>query len=358
MFSADSVHRPVLEDDSRSLLLPAAAPLLSKPANAVLVVYACTDAGDALISALAASGTCPITAVPHHTATSEWDARMAALGVHVDRSEDCLFAHAARRRLVAAHPRVFIYYMTRFEVMTGNNHRPLVGWHLIDRLLNWLRACHDERARHVVYVSTASPEVFRDRPCLESCHYELEAKLRQLQTDSGIQHFTILRPVSIMTVLVPDDYGDFGKPNPLRVLVRCDPRVQRQFIAAEDVARIAARVLLQGEPFYERTLELCADRLSATQEATLRSEVAQQAVQCDTEDWNSYTSWLRCGVCCAENASWWKLPEEAQRAEVSIAATRALLPELQDYRSWFVAEWKAAQARPAEVETKRGCVAQ
>jgi hypothetical protein len=55
MFSADSVHRPVLEDDSRSLLLPAAAPLLSKPANAVLVVYAYSDVGDALISALATS---------------------------------------------------------------------------------------------------------------------------------------------------------------------------------------------------------------------------------------------------------------------------------------------------------------
>jgi hypothetical protein len=273
---------------------------------------------------LASSGTCPITAVPHHSATAEWDARMAALGVHVDRSDHNLFAHAARRRLIAAHPRVFIYYMNRFEIMTGNGHHPVRGERVIDRLLNWLRACHDERARQVAYVSTASPELFRDRPCLENCHCELEAKLRQLQAESGIQHFTILRPVSIMTVLVPSDYHQFGQPRPLRVLVHCDPRVQRQFIAAEDVGRIAARVLLQGEPFYERTLELSADRLSATQEATLRSEVAQRAVQCDTEDWTSYTSWLPCGVFCAEIASRWMVPQDAQRVRRSPLLLRAL----------------------------------
>ena len=313
--------------------------LLPQPANAVLVVDGCSDAGEALIASLAAVGGWTITAVPYpDTATEEWEARMVEWGVRVDHSVySTVFAHDARRRLIAAHPRVFLHRQLRFEVRMGNSTYPVSGWHVKDELLDWIRACHYERAQHVVYVSTVSPELFVDaHNCLESCHWEVESKLRQLHVSGkgAIQHYTVLRPVNIMSVFAPP-----GKVDPLRVIVRCDPAVQRQLIAGSDVGRIAARVL-SGTTFYERTIDLSAERQSAMQEAAVRSAVTRRAVQCDAQYWNTSTmcaGWLGEG--------WWSTPQDGQRAEVSATATRALLPDLLSYADWFKGEWSAAQAR-------------
>ena len=357
MSKTDQRHGPAPQSEATQPLLPSPLTvprLLSKPANAVLVIDACSDAGDALITSLAKSGDCPITAVPNHrTATAEWEARMAALGVHVDRSvEKTVFAHDARRALIAAHPRVFLHYMHRFELLRATSVHPVSGFHTKDALLDWVRACHYERAQHVVYVSTVSPELFRnDDSCPECGHWEVEQKLRQLHAEGGIQHFTILRPANTMTVLVED-----GKVDPLRVIARCDPTFQRQLIADADVGRIAARVLLQGSGFYERTLNLAADCLSVLQEVQVRSSMTGQAAQCDAQYWESYT---RCAGWCG--IPWWAIPQDELRAKASIAATRDLLPELLSYSSWFASEWKAAQERaalPTPVAVQHSCVLQ
>ena len=137
-------------------------------------------------------------------------------------------------------------------------------WHV------WLRACHDEHARHVVYVSTASSCLFRFTDTPESSHWLVEQQLRQLHEQGGILHYTVLRPVNLTTSIVPL----FGKADPLRVVARCDADMQRQFIAATDVGRIAARVLLRGAPDFEQTLSLSADRLSTRQEAAVRCELS------------------------------------------------------------------------------------
>lgn len=284
---------------------------------------------------------------------------MAGLGVRVDRSVDStVFSHDARRRLIAAHPRVFLYRMLRFEVKMGNSKYPVSGWHVKDELLDWIRACHYERVQHVVYVSTVSPELFVDaHNCLESCHWEVESKLRELHVSEkgAIQHYTILRPVNIMTVFVPP-----GKVDPLRVIVRCDPAVQRQLIAGSDVGRIAARVLstsiVGNTTFYEQTVDLSAEWQSAMQEVAVRSAVAGRAVQCDVQYWNTYTmcaGWLGKG--------WWTTPQDSERAHVSVAATRALLPDLLSYVDWFKGEWSASQAQgmhPALMNAKWLCTLQ
>ena len=226
---------------------------------------------------------------------------------------------------------MLLYSQFRFDL--NDPGKPVTGYAEAAAMIDWLRVCHYERARHVVYVSTASPQLFRGADnCLETSHWRVEEKLRQLHTLGGLQHFTIPRPVTIMTIQVPSYTVDC-----LRVVARCDPDVRPQLIAGGDVGRIAALVLIHpASTYHEQTIELSSiDRLSSRQEAALRGLMTGQAVECDATYWKAYTGWF--------NQQGWCIPQEARRQLVSVDDTRALLLELPTYESWFAAEWKAAQ---------------
>lgn len=136
-----------------------ALPSYAEASDAALILDATSDASEALISSLVAGGHFPITALPRHSPSTEWTQRMAALGVTVELFWD--WNDDARRRLLAVHPLVFLYHELRFERSDMN---------MGSEMLAWLRACHEVKTRHVVYVSTSSPEVFQSATqSMEGC---------------------------------------------------------------------------------------------------------------------------------------------------------------------------------------------
>lgn len=155
-----------------------------------------------------------------------------------------------------------------------------------------------------------------------------------------------------MTCLMPRGLAiDSGGVDLLRVFARCDPHLERQLIASQDVGRIAALVLMQGSRWYEMTLDLAADRLSTLQEAEVRCRVmgGQTAVFCQTGHLTKDTAW--CCDCLGSGSggsgSAWTLPGEGQRQAVSIADTRKLLPDHLTYSQWFTIELRKEQQRQA-----------
>ena len=99
-----------------------------------------------------------------------------------------------------SHPRVLIYNMFRFRLLVDEDwHSGAQSNQLRRELVEWIDACDAEHAEHVIYVSTASADLFRhanivgtDSP-IESLHFDMEQRLRAA---SGIKQWTILRPVT------------------------------------------------------------------------------------------------------------------------------------------------------------------
>ena len=322
----------------------------------VLVVDGDSDVALGLIQALAPTG-CPITAIigdNHEAPRPGWSALMQQLGVRVTTLG--LFAlHSEKRRIVAAHPRVFVHTFFRFHrIPSGKSSVMESGLTYWPEVEGWIRACHEERVGHVVYVSTASPELFRydqyGDHCVESMHYHMEQRIRNGPNGQspGIQHWTILRPVSLMTVRVPSQLMT-GWEDPTRVIARMDPSIPQQLIAPEDVGRIGAVVFTQGERFFSQTIDLAADSLSAIQEAETRSQLLGAPVVCDRQFWDAYVSCRGCcGQWCADSQATLVVAKYAERQPVSIDATRSLLPDLQDYRSWFQHKMQNIAASPPQ----------
>ena len=323
---------------------------------------------DALIVALAATERCPITAVTQpDCATAEWRARMSALGVHVD-TEACSHwdrSRSAKRRLLAAHARVFLVRPFRWCVCTTETATYAENGHPSEapaqEAASWIDLCAAEGTRHVVYVSTASPQLFHalnhSRNCLESMHSDMERRLAEAR---GIQHYTVLQPVSLMSaVCAPLRVGTraYGHVDLTCVVARCDPLLPQQLIAPADVGRIGALVLSQGGAMWHgRAVELSADRLSCVEEAAVRSEVLGRPVQVDDQWWETGVGWFWCcGPARRKGYSIWAVPALTMRADVSVEETRSLLPSLMDYRTWLANEMKHPEQC---VATPTGCKVQ
>jgi len=317
---------------------------------------------DALIEQLRASPQCPpITAVVRGswTASDEWCDRMAAAGVTVVVEQDnwlgssCLSIGGkkldnkdgvgARRELVAAHPQVVLmvaFSWERVYVGDGQYCNVMGGTRRRTHTL-WIDACSHQRAQHVVYVSTASCQLFHWRSegdhCIESLHYEMEVQL--YDKAGGIQRWTVLRPVSLMCCRVPKytNYELHGLVDFTTVTARIDPTTRQQLIAPSDVGRIAALVLLNSAAYHNAVLELAADCLSPNEEAEVRSAVMGTPARVDSQYWTYYSDPGPCWG-CHKGESDWIVPAYAQRAVVSVEATRALLLSLLDYAGWVASK--------------------
>lgn len=288
---------------------------------------------------------------------------MQRLGVNVVHHDNLfsLHKHEERRRLVAAHPSVFLYIHPHMNAR--DNHAVSDAARQRDHLDEWLQACHDEKAEHVVYVSTASPAVFFDSDnryqAAESICWEMEGRL---QSEQGIRHWTILRPVSLMSLELPSHPMDYEYQHlweePTRIFARCDPAVRQQLIAPADVGRIAALVLTQpskeGSTFYGRTIELSSESLSVKEEAQVRADILGKSVVWDDDEWKRF---MRGPGCC-----FWDMasvafivPALPRRQLVSVEATRELLPSLQDYRTWFMERVKRLPSHPLKRDDFLNC---
>ena len=320
-------------------------PLHNTAPNAVLVVDAACPMSEALITALATGVERPsITAVTNAEAvTDHWLTRMASLRcVRVENRAS--WSLSEKRRLLSAHSSVFLVRHFRWYRYASGDFYPESARSAAVEVAAWIDACAQEGMRHVVYVSTASPALFQASHyrsnCLEGMHCEMERRLAEAR---GIQHYTILRPVSLMSALCPPPGTGFGHVDLTLVMARCDPRLPQQLIAPEDVGRIGALVLTQGgAAWHKRVVELSADQLSCEEEATVRSELLGRPVHVDTRYSTSHRSWIFCG---ADRLSRWAMPALVMRANVSVEETRRLLPSLMNYRAWFVHQVK----RPEQV---------
>ena len=320
----------------------------SPPVPAVLVVDGTDDIGRSLIHTLRSSSpSLPVTAFARALWTDEQRSKLAELlgpGVTV-HSLSPMFAYKQKRALVRSAGRVVLWAPIRCGAMTAPQ--------LAKEMLDWIDACHAEKAEHVVYISTASPELFATLPssCAECTHIEAELRLR---ADRGIQHWTILRPVQLMSMELPRAlltgkhvHWRVGTVDSRRVFVRLDPSRKQQLIAPADVGRIAAQLLLheQAEQWYGKVLEVAGpSHLSALEEVELRSAVlGGEQVELDTRVWDQYN-----------NKNWrgqhgWRMWILPQRRYVSQDVAKYLLPGgLQDYRMWFSTELKRLAAKELE----------
>ena len=294
----------------------------------VLVIDAVSDISDPLIHYLAQHVHCPITAVVDSShAGGAWEASMTKLGVRVHHLGR-FHLHAEKRQLVAAHPRVFLYAMDRMRtVATPLGDRPQPVAEIGAELASWVQACQEENSQHVVYVSTASPERFVrvGEGSLERVHASLEAKLTQ---GTGVQRWTVLRPVSVMSLRTPTRL-ESGWEEPSKVLARLDPSMPQQLIAPDDVARIAGLAFTHPAEYGRRTLDLAGDCLSPEEEARTRTVVLRIPARVFMDP-----QWVLAGL--------------QGRPLVPVDATRAMLPGVQRYSEWFAAKmkvWFASQGK-------------
>jgi len=320
--------------------------------------------GEALIGELRARPHCPpITAVVRGTSSTPsepWCGRMAAAGVTIvvedqrwqgelsslsigGKKVDDEQGVSARCQLVAAHPQVVLMVAFNWEkVEVYQSQEYVVGGagrrHSLSQCID---ACSQQRAQHVVYVSTASPKLFHWRSegdhCIESLHYDMEEQL--YNKAGGIQRWTVLRPVSLMCCTVPTPIAGITADNVsfqsvvdlTTVTARVDPAARQQLIAPSDVGRIAALVLLNSAAYHNTVLELAADCLSPDEEAEERTAVMDTPVHVDSQYWQRHNETDCCGGSYTPHGnSAWVVPAYAQRATVSVEATRTLLPSLLD----------------------------
>ena len=360
----------LLQDAAPSLPLPSPPPRRLSP---VLVVDACGELGWSVLSALRSSSPdCPITAHVSHPlnvrpSRLQW---LQALGVtvHCAATDFQPLAHRERCALVRSHARVLLSASFAFRLLSTWGQYGPREWaegaqEHRDEVLGWIAACHAEKAEHVLYVSTASPELFRPELAphlpLESLHAEAEERLR---ADEGIRHWTILRPVSLMTLRVPSRHP-WGREEPHIVFARFEPCVKQQLIAPEDVGRVAARVLQEGDRWFGRVLELAGpSRMSPAEEAEARTAVLQalgrrdEVAVCDPLMWTAWSAlrkspwWYRGPTC-----HWWLLLGAPLRRPVTQDVTLSLLPDgLLDYRQWLLGRLQQAEQQPVEPKKPRG----
>ena len=166
-----------------------------------------------------------------------------------------------------------------------------------------------------------------------------------------------------MSLRVPS-YEPYGSVNPLTVLARFDPNRKQQFIATDDVARMAVTVLLaEGDWWLGKVLELAGpSQLSPCDEAKLRSELLGGVeVTCDAKAWELWNRKSEFLGLFGRSSSPWLLLAGMMRQFVSQDVAKALLPGgLQDYETWFKNEMQriTQQSLVADDEVVGGCVLQ
>ena len=347
-------------------------PLPSPQTSPILIVDGCSDLCPAFIAAIRSSHpSTPITAfLPHAPTVRPSDsAQLTALGVTLHPRQDfvgCL----EKSRLVATHPRVLILSTFRCCVRRkrGQSGSRLetenADWHR-DEVLQWIAVCNEQKAAHVVYISTASPELFRtelhpSRP-VESIHVQAEERLRAAK---GIQHWTVLRPVTLMALWV-SSMTPTGREDPYTVWTRFDPEQRQQLIAPADVGRIAAKVLTDGEGHYGKVLDLAGpSQLSPREEMEVRTDgmrgLNAERVVCDSRVWEAWKArrmWFGSTVWSV----WCPVMAPPLRRFVTSDVARQLLgAEPLDYRTWFITQVRNLPPQPVEAkdEPHKVCVVQ
>jgi uncharacterized protein YbjT (DUF2867 family) len=154
-------------------------------------------------------------------------------------------------------------------------------------------------------------------------HVKAEKRLRE---GKGIRHWTILRPVTLMSLWTPSRVP-CGREDPYSVLARFDPEQRQQFTSPADVGRIAAKVLTDGEAWYGKVLDLAGpSRLSAREEVEVRNDGLQgwkaERAKCDVSAWEGYNKrhWF-----FGPSSNWWILLAAPLRRYVTQDVARALL---------------------------------
>ena len=372
-------------DTSYSLLpdpTPIRLPLPSRHTTPILLVNACSDITKAFITQLRTSTTSSSSLAAHVSITAflsnplglgpSEEAIVHWLAVH---NVAIAFKPSEMRELIRVHRRVVIYTQYRSRIMPndgragkGHDHPTPEGaghhrW-LVDQ---WIDACHAEKAEHVIYISTASPHLFhnlnyrqRGSPAapLEALHLLTEERL---QSANGIQHYTILRPVSVMSLHIPSRLPS-GSQDPFTVLAKFDPTLKQQLISPNDLGRIAAIVLTPaGDAWLDQIVELAGPaHMSPYDEVTVRRSVlgnseSDEPVVCDTSAWVKWNSkgWLS----KQPLSTWWIVPQLTQRGYVTQDAAHALLPVMEDYRTWFDTRVNSLEPQPRE-PVQHDCVIQ
>ena len=142
---------------------PPRLPIPSSQTSPILLANGCADICPAFIAAIRSSfPSCPITAFfPSETPIRSSDeAELIAMGVALHRRQSHYFPYQEKCSLVRSHPRVLIFASFRYRVLRGHGQygsylEPESARHHRDEVMEWIGACNDHKAAHVIYVSTA-----------------------------------------------------------------------------------------------------------------------------------------------------------------------------------------------------------